>query len=158
MQSGLVLLNASRRGYCHIANDLIIWKLNSISPMQSTAKFNFPVSQNEVKSYSKIRYPAHARVVPFSVNRKLRIFSCFLLASIPTKFGACIKNRMIFYLNRTSSRRLKVTGERKNGTREGNTMRGEKKLPLPSRVSLSRAVLSCAVTFKRLLSGILKED
>ena len=65
---------------------------------------------------------------------------------------------MIFYLNRTSSRRLKVTGERKNGTREGNTMRGEKKLPLPSRVSLSRAVLSCAVTFKRLLSGILKED
>ena len=43
MQSGLGLLNASRRGYCHIENDLIIWKLNSISPMQSTAKFSFPV-------------------------------------------------------------------------------------------------------------------
>ena len=64
---------------------------------------------------------------------------------------------MIFYLSRTSSRRLKVMGVRKNGTREGNT-RGEKKLPLPSRVSLARPVLSCAVTSKRLLRRILEED
>lgn len=41
-------------------------------------------------------------------------------------------------------------GTKKNGASEGNT-RGEKELPLPSRVSLSRRVLFCAVTFKRLL-------
>ena len=44
MQSGLVLLDASRRDFCHIANDLIMWKQWIPSPLQSTAKFNFPVS------------------------------------------------------------------------------------------------------------------
>ena len=58
--------------------------------------------------------------------------------------------RWQFNLSRARSRRLQVIGAKKNGASEGNT-RGEKELPLPSRVSLSRRVLFCAVTFKRLL-------
>ena len=58
--------------------------------------------------------------------------------------------RWQFNLSRARSRRLEVMGAKKNGASEGNT-RGEKELPLPSRVSLSRRVLFCAVTFKRLL-------
>ena len=61
--SGFFLLNVSRRDLCLIANDLMIWKPNSIShvktfPLQSIAKFSSPVLWNEVKSCSKIRYPA----------------------------------------------------------------------------------------------------
>ena len=58
--------------------------------------------------------------------------------------------RWYFNLSRARSRRLEVMGAKKNGASEGNT-RGEKELPLPSRVSLSRRVPFCAVTFKRLL-------
>ena len=38
--AGFVLLNASRRDFCDIANDLIIWKLNSFSMSK-----HFPCSQ-----------------------------------------------------------------------------------------------------------------
>ena len=47
--SGFFLLKVSRQDLCLIANDLMIWKLNSIFhvktfPLQSTAKFSSPVS------------------------------------------------------------------------------------------------------------------
>ena len=95
MQSGLVLLNASWRDFCHRA----IWqKLWIPSPLLSTGKFNFPVSQNEVKSCLKISYPAHARVVPFPVNRALRIFSCFLLANNTLKPVNCLRQRPVSFV------------------------------------------------------------
>ena len=57
---------------------------------------------------------------------------------------------VVVLLSILRSRRLEVMDAKKNGTSEGNT-RGEKELPLPSRVSLSRRVLFCAVTSKRQL-------
>lgn len=76
-----------------------------------------------------------------------RLFSLRLYHIISHRYFVM---RWQFNLSRARSRQLEVMGAKKNGASEGNT-RGEKELPLPSRVSLSRRVLFCAVTFKRLL-------
>ena len=60
-------------------------------PCSQLLNLIFPSHKNEVKSCSKIRYPAHARVVPFPVNRTLRIFSCFLLANNTLKPVSCLR-------------------------------------------------------------------
>ena len=93
MRSGFVLLNAPWREFCHIANELIIWKLNSMSK-------HFPCSQllNLIFPSHKMRYPAYARVAPFPVNRTLRVFSCFHLANNTLKPVNCLRQRPVSFV------------------------------------------------------------
>ena len=58
-------------------------------PCRQLLNLIFPSHKMEL-SCSKIRYPAHARVVPFPVNRTLRVFSCFLLRNNTLKPVNCL--------------------------------------------------------------------
>ena len=62
------------------------------------AEFHFHVKTFPLKSCSKIRYPAHVRVVPFPVNRTLRVFSCSLLANNTLKPVNCLRQLPVSFV------------------------------------------------------------
>ena len=100
MRSGFVRLKASWWEFYHIANDLITMEAEFHFHIKTFLLLNliFPCHNNEVKSCSKIRYPAHARVLPFPLNRTLRVFSCFLLANNTLEPVNCLRQLPVSFL------------------------------------------------------------
>ena len=87
MRSSFILLNASRQDVCHIANDLIMWKPNSIPHVKTfflqSQRLNLilPSHKMKLRLVQKQGIQHNSRAVSSSQQETEVSFSCFPLAN-----------------------------------------------------------------------------